>query len=117
VKKLGLAQEAFAGSAMKLLSWFQSGQVGMVPLYANRFLVMMSELSVAWLLLDGARIALEAAKKVAPGHPDAAFYAGKVQAALYYARSELPNVELGARIMGEEDHSPLDTPDAGFATV
>jgi hypothetical protein len=117
VKRLGLAQEAFAGSAMKLLAWFQSGQVGMVPLYANRFLVMMSQLAVAWLLLDGARIALEASKAVAAGHPDAAFYAGKVQAALYYARTELPNVEVSARLMGDEDRSPIETPDAGFATV
>jgi len=117
VKRLGLAQEAFAGSAMKLLSWLQSGQVAMVPLYANRFLAMMSELTVAWLLLDGARIALEANKKVDPAHPDAAFYAGKVQAALYYARTELPNVEQGARLMAEEDRSPLETPDAAFATV
>jgi alkylation response protein AidB-like acyl-CoA dehydrogenase len=117
MKRLGLAQEAFAGSAMKLLSWFQGGQLAMVPLYANRFLAMMSELTVAWLLLDGARIAIEAKKKVDPAHPDAAFYAGKVQAALYYARTELPNVEQGARLMGEEDRSPLETPDAAFATV
>jgi hypothetical protein len=117
VKRLGLAQEAFAGSAMKLLAWFQGGRVAMVPLYANRFLSMMSELTVGWLLLDGARIAIEAKKKIDASHPDAAFYEGKVQAALYYARSELPNVEQGARVMGEEDRSPLDTPDAAFATV
>jgi alkylation response protein AidB-like acyl-CoA dehydrogenase len=117
VRRLGLAQEAFAGSAMRLLSWFQSGQVAMVPLYANRFLVMMSELAVAWLLLDGARIAFDAKKGLASDHPDAPFYAGKVQAALYYARTELPNVELGARLMGEGDRSPLETPDAAFATV
>ena len=59
----------------------------------------------------------EAAKTVDAKHPDTAFYAGKVQAALYYARTELPNVEQGARLMGEEDRSPLETPDAAFATV
>jgi hypothetical protein len=117
VRRLGLAQEALAGSAMRLLSWFQTARVEMAPLYANRFLAMMSELAVAWLLLDGARIAIEAAKHVEPGHPDAAFYAGKVQAALYFARTELPNVELGARLMAEEDRSPLEIPSAGFATV
>jgi alkylation response protein AidB-like acyl-CoA dehydrogenase len=117
VQRLGLAQEAFAGASMRLLTWFQSGQLAMAPLYANRFLVMMSELAVAWLLLDGARIALEAGKRLEPAHPDTAFYAGKVQAALYYARTELPNVELGARLMAEEDRSPLEIPDAGFATV
>jgi hypothetical protein len=117
VKRLGAAQEAFAGSALTLLSWFQSGQVAMVPLYANRFLAMMSEVAVAWLLLDGAVTAHEASKTVPAGHPDAPFYAGKVQAALYYARTDLPNVEQGARLMAEEDRSPLETPEAGFATV
>jgi hypothetical protein len=78
---------------------------------------MMSEVAVAWLLLDGAVVAHTASKTVAAGHPDAAFYAGKVQAALYYARTDLPNVEHAARLMVEEDRSPLDTPDAGFATV
>jgi alkylation response protein AidB-like acyl-CoA dehydrogenase len=117
VKRLGLAQEAFGRSAMKLLSWFQSGQVAMVPLYANRFLAMMSEVAVAWLLLDGAVTAHAASKSVTPGHPDASFYAGKVQAALYYARTDLPNVEHAARSMADEDRSPLDIPEAAFATV
>lgn len=117
VKRLGVAREAFARSAVKLLSWFQSGAIAMVPLYANRFLVMMSEVAVAWLLLDGAVIAHAAAKRLGPDHPDAPFYAGKVQAALYYARTDLPNVEQAAALMDEGDRSPLDVPEAGFATV
>jgi alkylation response protein AidB-like acyl-CoA dehydrogenase len=117
VKRLGLAQEALAGSAMKLLSWFQTGHIDLVPLNANRFLRMMSELTVAWLLLDGAIIAHEAAKSVDAKHPDTAFYAGKVQTALYYARTCLPDVEAGAKAMGDEDRTPLDIPDASFATV
>jgi hypothetical protein len=40
-----------------------------------------------------------------------------VQAALYYARTELPQVEVGARLIADEDRSPLEIPDAGFATV
>jgi len=117
VKRLSLAQEALAGSAMKLLAWFQSGHMAMVPLYANRFLEMMSETTVAWLLLDGAVIADAKAKTLGAGEPDAAFYAGKVQAALYYARNVLPRVEMKARQMVDEDQSPMDIPDAGFATV
>jgi hypothetical protein len=117
VTRLGLAAVAFGRSAVKLLSWFQSGQVAMVPLYANRFLVMMSEIAVSWLLLDGAVIADAASKTVEAGHPDAAFYAGKVQAALYYARTDLPNVEQAAARIEEGDRSPLDVPEAGFATV
>ncbi len=117
VKRLAAAQEALAGSAMRLLGWFQSGQVAMVPLNANRFLAMMSEVAVGWLLLEGAVIAQEALKTVDPKHPDVAFYTGKMRAAQYFAQTELPNVELSARLMGDEDRSPLDIPDAAFATV
>ena len=117
VKKLGAAQEAVAGTAMRLLMWFQSGQVALVPLSANRFCEMMSELTVAWQLLEGAVVAEQAKTSVAAGHPDAAFYAGKVQAALWFARNVLPGVEHKAQLLGEEDKSALDMPDAGFATV
>jgi alkylation response protein AidB-like acyl-CoA dehydrogenase len=117
VKRLGMAQEALAGSAMKFLTWFQSGHLDLVPLYANRFLAMMSEVTVAWLLLEGATIALEATKALDPKHPDVAFYAGKVHAAQYYARTALPNVEASARAMSDEDRTPLQIPDAAFATV
>jgi alkylation response protein AidB-like acyl-CoA dehydrogenase len=117
VKTLALAQEALGGSAMRLLTWFQTGNIGLVPLHANRFLEMMSETTVAWLLLEGAAIALEKKKTVAAGHPDVAFYEGKVAAALFYARNVLPSVELKAKLMGEEDKSPIELSDAAFATV
>ena len=117
VKKLGAAQDAVAGCAMRLLMWFQSGQLALVPLAANRFCEMMSELTVGWQLLEGAVVADKAKADVAEGHPDAAFYDGKVQAALYFARNVLPGVEHKAALLAEEDRSPLDITDAGFATV
>jgi alkylation response protein AidB-like acyl-CoA dehydrogenase len=117
VKTLSLAQEALGGSAMRLLMWFQTGNVALVPLQANRFLEMMAETTVAWLLLEGAAIAMETKKTVAAGHPDAAFYEGKIAAALYYARNVLPTVELKAKLMGDEDKTPMELSDAAFATV
>ncbi len=117
VKSLGSAHEALGGAAMKLLTWFHTGQVSMVPLNANRFLDMMAEVTVAWLLLDGARIAHEKLAKLDAAQPDHAFYSGKIQAALYYARNVLPGVDDKARLMLEEDRSPLDIEDAAFATV
>jgi hypothetical protein len=117
VKRLSLAAEAIGGSAMKLLMWFQSGHLALVPLTANRFLEMMSELSVGWMLLEGAVVAEEKKKTLAAGHADLAFYAGKTAAALYYARNVLPGVEFKARIMADEDRTPLEIPDAAFATV
>jgi hypothetical protein len=117
VKALGSAQEMLGAAAMKLLMWFQTGNMSMVPLYANRFLEMMSEVTVAWMLLDAAVIANAALAKTAADHPDHAFYEGKVQAAIYYAKSVLPAAELKARLMQDEDRAPLDIPDGGFATV
>jgi alkylation response protein AidB-like acyl-CoA dehydrogenase len=117
VKKLGVAQDAVGGCAMRLLMWFQSGQLALVPLSANRFCEMMSELTVGWQLLEGAVVAAEAKANVVAGHPDAAFYDGKVQAALYFARNVLPGVEHKAALLAEEDKSPLDIEDRAFASV
>ncbi|WP_394822439.1 acyl-CoA dehydrogenase [Pendulispora albinea] len=117
VKRVGAAQEALAGSAMKLLTWFQSGHMELVPLNANRFLEMISELTVSALLLEGAILADEKQKTVAAEHPDHAFYEGKKHTALYYARTVLPGVEVKAKQMLEEDRSALDIPDLAFATV
>jgi alkylation response protein AidB-like acyl-CoA dehydrogenase len=117
VKTLGSAQEALAATAMRLLTWFQTGKLALVPLNANRFLEMMAETTVAWMLLEGAVIALEKKKGVAAGHPDEAFYDGKIAAALYYARNVAPRVELDAKLMAEEDTAPLDVQDAGFGSA
>jgi alkylation response protein AidB-like acyl-CoA dehydrogenase len=117
VKKLAGAQEALGGSAMRLLAWFQGGNVALVPLYANRYLEMMSETAVAWMLLEGAAIADAKLPKLATTDPDHAFYTGKIAAALYYARTVLPGVEQKAIAMAEEDRSPIDMPETAFATV
>ncbi|WP_394847842.1 acyl-CoA dehydrogenase [Pendulispora brunnea] len=117
VKRVDAAQQALAASAMKLLTWFQSGQMELVPLNANRFLEMISELTVSQLLLEGAIIADEKVKSVSKEHPDYAFYEGKKHAALYFARTVLPGVELKAKLMLDEDRSALDIPDEAFATV
>ena len=114
VKRLGKAQESLMSSAMQLLTWSQTGHLERVPLYANRFLDMMAETTVAWLLLDGARLAAEKLKQVAEDHPDHAFYAGKIAAATFYARNTLPGVEEKARQIVDSDASALEIPDAGF---
>ncbi len=117
VKQLGAAQEALAGSAMKLLFWFQSGKVQLVPLQANRFLEMASELAVGWLLLEQAVIAAEKLGSTDAGHPDHAFYTGKLFAAEYYAFNALPGVAYKATLLNNEDQTAMQIPDAAFATV
>jgi len=114
VQALGKASEALGGAAMQLLGWSQGGKFALVPLAANRFLEMMAETAVAWLLLDSARVATEAAAKLPEGHADQAFYAGKVHAARFYARAYLPGVTSKLKMLQTEDLSPMDIPDEAF---
>jgi alkylation response protein AidB-like acyl-CoA dehydrogenase len=114
VKRLGDAAETVAMIAGMFLTWLAQRKIAMVPLAANRFLEMMSEVAIAWLLLDSARIAIDAQGKLDPDHDDHAFYEGKKQAALYFARSVLPSVFSKSKMLTAEDTSPLDIPDAAF---
>jgi alkylation response protein AidB-like acyl-CoA dehydrogenase len=120
VKELAVAHEAVAGMSMRLLSWFQSGRMQMVPLAANRVLEMMSELCCGWLLLDAARIADDALANLPQGEGSAqerAFYQGKVHVATYFVRNILPHAKHTAEILAKEDTSALDMPLEGFAAV
>ncbi len=117
VQALGAALEALQGATMKLQGWFMSGQVSLVPLASTRYLEMMAVVSVSWLLLDAARIALEKLPSLPEAHPDRSFYEGKKWAALFYCRNVLPSVEATAKILDAADASAIDIPDAAFATV
>ncbi|MGE0790316.1 MAG: acyl-CoA dehydrogenase [Sandaracinaceae bacterium] len=115
--ELAKANEAVTGSAFQLLSWFRGGQAARLPLNANRFLEMMSELAVGWMLLRGAVIAHDAQSKLTPDQPDHAFYEGKILAAIYFARNVLPDVVAKRAMMEAGDTSALDIPVGAFATV
>ena len=117
VSNLGKAHEAVAGTAMLFLQWFQAGEIELVPLAARTFLEMMSELSVGWLLLDGAVIALEALAKTSADHPDHAYYQGKRWSAVWYAHNVLPNVPGMAQLLAAGDRSAVEIPEEAFATV
>jgi hypothetical protein len=117
VETLGRGQEALVQAAMGFLGWSQDPEkFHLIPLSANRFLKMMSELAVGWLLLDAAILAENQAKSLSEKHPDRSFYEGKKYSALWFARNVLPHVEHGARLLTLEDASPLEIPDAAFAS-
>jgi alkylation response protein AidB-like acyl-CoA dehydrogenase len=117
IASLSAAMEALTACAMRFLGWFTGGKMELVPLAANRFLEMMSETTVAWLLLEQATIAEKAAAALPADHPDRAFYAGKRYAALYFAGNVLPAVPLKAQLIAKEDRTPLEIPEGAFATV
>lgn len=116
LEQLGLASESVMQVAMGFMGWSQDPEkAALVPLTANRFLRMMSELAVGWLLLDAALIAEEKLATLQPADPDRSFYEGKRYSALWYSRNVLPEVELNAKVCALEDASPMEISDAAFA--
>jgi alkylation response protein AidB-like acyl-CoA dehydrogenase len=117
IAQLAAAMESVTSTAMKFLGWFNGGKMEMVPLAANRFLAMMSEVTVGWLLLEAGVIAEKASAALAADHPDKNFYAGKKYAALYFAGQVLPTVAHKAQLIAREERTPIEIPEAAFATL
>ena len=111
---LGQAMEAMTATGGKFMQWFGGGKMEMVPAVANRFLEMMAETTIGWLLLEQAVIADAASAKLAEDHPDRAFYQGKLFGARYYALNVLPGVVAKAQLIGKEDRSAVDVPIEAF---
>ncbi len=117
VAVLGQAMESMTATGGKFMQWFGGGKMEMVPTVANRFLEMMSETVVGWLLLEQAVIAEAALAKLPAEHHDRAFYEGKRYSAQYFAYNVLPGVAAKAQLIAREDRSVLDIPEAAFAPI
>ncbi|HUQ07583.1 MAG TPA: acyl-CoA dehydrogenase [Kofleriaceae bacterium] len=114
---LSQAADACMGTAMRFLGWFGGGKMEMVPLAANRFLEMMSETTVGWLLLEQAALAEKALASLPEDHADRPFYTGKRYAALFYSANILATVPGKAALISKEDKTPVEIPTEAFATV
>jgi len=79
---------------------------------ATEYLYMLGHVVVAWMWLDQAA----AARARLEGADDAerAFYAGKLHAARFFTRYELPRIERAAALLKRIDDTALTMPDAGF---
>jgi alkylation response protein AidB-like acyl-CoA dehydrogenase len=116
VELLAAGQEALMSSAMTLLGWSQSENLGLIGLNANRVLTMMSQVAVGWMLLEAAAVAQKALAGGVSSDEEKAFYSGKIQSALWFARNVLPGVEAQARSLALEDDSALKVPDSALGT-
>ncbi len=114
---LSAAADACMSTAMRFLGWFGGGKMEMVPLAANRFLEMMSETAIGWLLLEQAALAEKALATLPEDHVDRPFYTGKRYASLFYAVNTLATVPGKAVLIGKEDKTPVEIPIDAFATV
>jgi alkylation response protein AidB-like acyl-CoA dehydrogenase len=126
------AVNTLAEMAMYFGGSVKSGKF-MVPISnAYPFMMAMSKIVMAWLLLWGAGIAQEklesicAAQKIdgkdkaklaalAGSDSEAAFYIGKVEEAKYFINHVLPEVDAAVKAIKSEDLSMLDIPEESFA--
>ncbi len=83
-----------------------------VGLNTTRLLMALGDVVCAWLLLRGAEVALE--KLAGDAGKDTAFYEGKVAAAQFFARHNLPKLTAERAIAEATDLSLMDLDEAAF---
>jgi hypothetical protein len=76
----------------------------------------MSQVAVGWMLLEAAAVAQKALAGGVSSDEEKAFYSGKIQSALWFARNVLPGVEAQARSLALDDDSALKVPDLALGT-
>ena len=81
---------------------------------ATPYLEAFGHVVVGWLWLEQARVASGALAAGKVSAADAAFYAGKLQAARFFLRWELPRVPAWLAVLSPPDPTVLDMQDSWF---
>jgi alkylation response protein AidB-like acyl-CoA dehydrogenase len=84
-----------------------------VGLNTSRLLMVLGDIVCGWLLLRGAEVALEKLGGEV-SDKDKAFYEGKVAAAQFFARQQLPKLAAERQIAEATDLSLMDLDEAAF---
>ena len=75
-------------------------------------MTLMGHLVIGWFWLQSALIAVRALPTAPPSDHD--FYEGKLQACRFFFATELPQIELAARLVSEANDSAYAMQDAWF---
>jgi alkylation response protein AidB-like acyl-CoA dehydrogenase len=94
----------------------QPADVYKVGLNTVRLLMALGDLTIAWLLLTQAEIALQKLDdaQLAAAGQDAGFYAGKLATARFFAATVLPRLAAERRIAEETTLDLMQLPEAAF---
>ena len=84
-----------------------------VGLNTTRLLMALGDLVIGWLLLRQADVALKALA-AGPSDRDKAFYDGKVAAAKFFARSQLPKLAAERSIAEATDNALMELSEDAF---
>ncbi|MGV1003239.1 MAG: acyl-CoA dehydrogenase [Candidatus Nanopelagicales bacterium] len=115
---LGKALEDVQATIALMGGWAMAAQteppeIYKVGLNSTRLLMMMGELTIAWLLLRQAEIA-QAALSAGPSAKDRAFYQGKLAAASWFAQRRLPLLAAERAVAEATDLSLMELPEDCF---
>ena len=91
----------------------QPDEIYKVGLNTVRLLMALGDLAIAWLLLTQAEIAQRRLDEAQPAE-DAAFYAGKVATARFFAATVLPRLAADRKIAEETTLDLMQLPEAAF---
>jgi len=83
----------------------QRGEVRAVLANAAHYMTLLGHLAISWTWLQQALLAQRALPGA--GGADQAFYRGKLQACRFFFSTELPQIELAAKLVTEADDSAL----------
>jgi hypothetical protein len=82
-----------------------------VGLSTSRCLMAVGDIITSWLLLRQADIAVE---KLANAGKDTDFYTGKIAAAKFFVRNNLPHITADRKIVEATDGSIMELPESAF---
>ena len=112
--RLKQALETLVATHSLMGSWIREQKMELIFAVSTRFLEMMAEVTLSWLLLDSAIIAKRALIDAPEQSSDdtainnkqkSAFYQGKITSAMFYLNNVLPDVFSKAKIIALEDNS------------
>ena len=101
------ALQTFVETHALMGRWVKERKLELIFAISTRFLEMMAEVTLSWLLLDGAVISVQKLKNLEDPQ-DEAFYQGKIAGAQFYVNNILPGVKSKAQIIAKEDTSALN---------
>ncbi len=111
-EQLASAAQLAARTTQTAAARMQAGEVRAVLANAQHYMTLLGQLTLAWCWLKMARSALAALPSAHAA--DADFYRGKLQTCRFVFATELPQVELAARLVASVDDSALAMQGAWF---
>ena len=110
---LQAALKTLDNTTMMLMMTLGKGKIELGLANANLYLDMFGRVLVSWVWLKQAVLAQQALD-LKPHEADEHFYQGKLQAAQYYIRWELPEIEHQAKLLQANDDTCLAMQDDWF---